>query len=94
VPESTGRFNLRRKPAAVEKFQCLLGLSRDSESILTLGVGSGLLLGLAGVWHLLRRLDRVAQLRRERRLLDKGNAVRKPPRYPWKKKYTRRDSNP
>jgi hypothetical protein len=33
---------------------------------LALGVGGGLLLGLAGVWHLLRRFDRVAnQLRPE-----------------------------
>ena len=35
-------------------------------ALLALGVGGGLLLGLAGVWHLLRQLDRtVKQLRAE-----------------------------
>lgn len=44
----------------------LAWLVSGSESILTLGLGSGLLLGLAGAWHLLRQLDRAAnQLRRE-----------------------------
>jgi hypothetical protein len=44
----------------------LVWLISDSEVILTLGLGSGLVLGLAGVWHLLRQLDRAAnQLRRE-----------------------------
>jgi len=42
-------------------------LVSGSETILTLGLGGGLLLGLAGVWHLLRQLDRaVKQLRREK----------------------------
>jgi len=36
----------------------LLWLVSGSEVILALGLGSGLLLGLAGVWHLLRKLDR------------------------------------
>jgi hypothetical protein len=37
-----------------------------SEVILALGLVSGLLLGLAGVWHLLRLLDRAAsQLRHD-----------------------------
>lgn len=41
-------------------------LVSGSEVILTLGLGGGLLLGLTGVWHLLRQLDRaVNQLRRE-----------------------------
>lgn len=41
-------------------------LVSGSEIILTLGLGGGLLLGLAGVWHLLRQLDRAAsQLRHE-----------------------------
>lgn len=44
----------------------LVWLISDSEVILTLGLGSGLVLGLAGVWHLLRQLDRAAnQLRQE-----------------------------
>jgi anaerobic C4-dicarboxylate transporter len=44
----------------------LLWLVSGSEVILALGLGSGLLLGLAGVWHLLRKLDRaVNQLRSE-----------------------------
>ena len=44
----------------------LVWLISDSEVILTLGIGSGLVLGLAGVWHLLRQLDRAAnQLRCE-----------------------------
>ena len=37
-----------------------------SNTILTLGITSGLLLGLAGVWQLLCRVDRaVSQLRQE-----------------------------
>ena len=44
----------------------IVWLVSGSEVILTLGLGSGLLLGLAGVWHLLRQLDRtVKQLRLE-----------------------------
>jgi len=44
----------------------LVWLLSGSETILTLGLGGGLLLGLAGVWHLLRQLDRAAkQLRCE-----------------------------
>lgn len=44
----------------------LLWLLSGSEVILTLGLASGLLLGLAGVWHLLRQLDKtVKQLRSE-----------------------------
>lgn len=44
----------------------LLWLLSGSEVILTLGLASGLLLGLAGVWHLLRQLDKtVKQLRAE-----------------------------
>jgi hypothetical protein len=41
-------------------------LVSGSEAVLTLGLGGGLLLGLAGVWHLLRKLDHaVKQLRHE-----------------------------
>jgi len=44
----------------------LVWLISGSEVILTLGLGSGVVLGLTGVWHLLRQLDRaVKQLRRE-----------------------------
>ena len=44
----------------------LAWLVSGSETVLTLGLGGGMLLGLAGVWHLLRQLDRtVKQLRRE-----------------------------
>lgn len=44
----------------------LVWLLSGSEVILTLGIGSGLLLGLAGVWHLLRQLERAAnRLRHE-----------------------------
>lgn len=44
----------------------LVWLLSGSEVILTLGMGSGLLLGLAGVWHLLRQLERAAnRLRHE-----------------------------
>jgi hypothetical protein len=50
----------------VAAFAALAWLVSGSEVILTLGLGSGLLLGLAGVWQLLRRLDRtVNQLRCE-----------------------------
>jgi hypothetical protein len=46
-------------------------LVSGSEVILTLGLGGGLLLGLAGVWHLLRQLDRaVQQLRHETRAVS------------------------
>ena len=42
----------------------LLWLVSGSQVILALGLGSGLLLGLAGVWQLLRKLDRaIHQLR-------------------------------
>lgn len=41
-------------------------LVSGSEIVLAAGLGGGLLLGLAGVWHLLRKLDRaVKQLRCE-----------------------------
>ena len=44
----------------------LAWLVSGSEIVLALGVAGGLLLGLAGVWHLLRQLDRtVKQLRAE-----------------------------
>ena len=52
--------------AVVAVCAALAWLVSGSEVVLTLGVGGGLLLGLAGVWHLLRQLDRaVKQLRPE-----------------------------
>lgn len=52
--------------AAVAACAALAWLVSGSEIVLTLGLGGGLLLGLAGVWHLLRRLDQtVKQLRCE-----------------------------
>jgi len=52
--------------AGVVAVASLAWLVSGSEVILTLGIGSGLLLGLAGVWHLLRKLEWVAsQLRHE-----------------------------
>jgi hypothetical protein len=51
---------------AVAGLAALVWLISDSEVVLTIGLGSGLLLGLAGVWHLLRQIDRAAnQLRHE-----------------------------
>lgn len=51
--------------AAVAACAALAWLLSGSEAVLTLGLGGGLLLGLAGVWQLLRRLDQTAkQLRR------------------------------
>jgi hypothetical protein len=50
--------------AAVTASAALAWLVSGSDIILALGVGGGLLLGLAGVWHLLRLLDlAVKQLR-------------------------------
>jgi hypothetical protein len=44
----------------------LVWLISDSEVILILGLGSCLVLGLAGVWLLMRQIDRAAnQLRQE-----------------------------
>jgi hypothetical protein len=49
---------------AVAGLAALVWLVSGSEVFLTLGLGSGLVLGLAGVWHLLRQLDRaVSQLK-------------------------------
>ena len=54
--------------AAVAGVAVLAWLVSGSEIIFTLGIGGGLLLGLAGVWQLMGRLDRaVKQLRQERR---------------------------
>ena len=47
--------------AAVAACAALAWLVTGSEAILSLGLGGGLLLGLAGVWHLLHRLDRTVQ---------------------------------
>jgi hypothetical protein len=44
--------------AVVAACATLAWLVSGSDVVLTLGVGGGLLLGLAGVWHLLRQLDR------------------------------------
>lgn len=43
--------------AGVAAFATLAWLLSGSEIILTLGLGGGLLLGLAGVWQLLRKLE-------------------------------------
>jgi len=52
--------------AVVAAVAALAWLVSGSETILALGIASGLLLGLAGVWHLLRRLDQtVKNLKRE-----------------------------
>lgn len=51
---------------AVAGLTALVWLISGSEVILTLGLGSGLVMGLAGVWHLLRQLNRaVKRLRHE-----------------------------
>jgi hypothetical protein len=45
----------------------LVWLISGSEALLALGLGGGLLLGLAGVWHLLRRLEQATrQLRHDK----------------------------
>jgi hypothetical protein len=50
--------------AAVAACGALAWLVSGSSTVLAAGLGGGLLLGLAGVWQLLRRLDRaVKQLR-------------------------------
>ena len=50
----------------VAAVSALVWLVSGSEVILTLGLGSGMLLGLVGVFHLLRKLEGVAsQLRHE-----------------------------
>lgn len=49
---------------SVTGLAALVWLISGSEVFLTLGLGSGLVLGLAGVWQLLRQLDRaVSQLK-------------------------------
>ena len=58
-------FGLLAASAAVSASAALAWLVSGSEVILTLGLVSGLLLGLAGVWQLMRRIDQTAkQLRR------------------------------
>lgn len=50
--------------AAVAGGAAFVWLIWGSETLLAIGLGGGILLGLAGVWHLLHRLDRaVGQLR-------------------------------
>ncbi len=52
--------------AAVSGVAAVVWFLTGSEPILTLGFAGGLLLGLAGVWHLLHKLDRlVNELRQE-----------------------------
>ena len=52
--------------AAVAACGALGWLVSGSETVLAVGLGGGLLLGLAGMWQLLHRLDRAAKgLRRE-----------------------------
>jgi len=47
--------------AVVSACAALVWLISGSEIILKLGVGGGLLLGVAGVWQLLQRLDRTVK---------------------------------
>jgi hypothetical protein len=47
--------------AAVAAGGALGWLVSGSETVLAVGLGGGLLLGLAGVWQLLQRLDRTAK---------------------------------
>ncbi len=59
-------FGLLAASAGVGTAATLSWLVSGSEVILVLGLGGGLMLGLAGIWHLLRQLERVAgQLRNE-----------------------------
>jgi len=52
--------------AAISGAAVLIWLILGSETLLTVGLVSGIVLGLAGVWHLLQRLDRaVGQLRHD-----------------------------
>lgn len=52
--------------AAVAAFGALAWLLSGSETVLAAGLGGGALIGLAGVWQLLHRLDQAAKgLRRE-----------------------------
>ncbi len=52
--------------AGVSVVAALTWLVSGSGVILVLGLGGGLVLGLAGVWHLLRQLERVtSQLRQQ-----------------------------
>jgi hypothetical protein len=46
--------------AAVAGIAVLLWLMWGSETLLALGLFSGIVLGLAGVWHLMRLLDQAA----------------------------------
>ena len=47
--------------AAVAACATLAWLVSGSETVLAAGLGGGVLLGLAGVWQLLRRIDQVAK---------------------------------
>ncbi|HSP43704.1 MAG TPA: hypothetical protein VLO11_12585 [Luteolibacter sp.] len=47
--------------AAVAGGAALVWLVSGSETLLAFGLAGGLVLGLAGVWHLLHRLDRTAR---------------------------------
>lgn len=48
--------------AATAVVGTLFWLVSGSEVVLVLGFGGGLALGLAGVWHLLRQIERVARI--------------------------------
>ena len=51
---------------AVAAIGTLTWLVSGSEIVLSLGLGSSLLMGLSGIWHLLRKLDlTLKQMRRE-----------------------------
>jgi hypothetical protein len=46
---------------AVAGFAGIFWLLSGSDTLLAMGLGGSILLGLAGVWHLLHRLDRTAR---------------------------------
>lgn len=63
--ETTGwliSLGLLAASAAVSVIAAMAWLVSGSNTLLVLGMISGLSLGLAGVWHVLRRLDRAASL--------------------------------
>lgn len=58
--------------AAVAAFGMLAWLVIGSDSVIVVGLGGGLMLGLAGVWQLLRRIDRAANLLRGNAAVEAG----------------------
>ena len=61
--EATGwliSLGLLAASVAVAGFAAIFWLISGSDTLLAIGLGGSILLGLAGVWHLLHRLDRAA----------------------------------